>query len=95
MTDADVRKRCEELVNKMLGLTHRTPGQQMARVGWVFALYCSAYADGQRDGMERAADRIIQAHKSTDSDKWLDIASELKTQAANGAQINQAAGEGV
>lgn len=51
MADADVRKRCEELVNKILGLTHRTKEQQEARVKLLMALY----AEGQRDGIELAA----------------------------------------
>lgn len=51
MSDTVIQKQCEELVNKILGLTHRTPEQQEARVTLLMALY----VDGQRAGMEKAA----------------------------------------
>lgn len=81
MDEAMVRKRCEEILS----------GAPITSDELV--VYRAAYADGQRAGMERAADRIVKTHKSIDSDKWLDLASELKTQTADGAEIRQAAGE--
>lgn len=92
-SEADVRQRCEEVFRNATGHPSFI-GHNGVDLRDVFTeMICDAYADGQRAEMERAADRIVTAHKSTDSDKWLDLASELKTQAADGAAIRQAAGE--
>ncbi len=54
MTDADVRKRCEQVFRDATGHPSFI-GRGGVDLRDVFAgMICAAYADGQRDGMEQA-----------------------------------------
>ena len=82
MTDADVRKRCEQVFRDATGHPSFL-GRGGVDLRDVFAgMIRAAYADGQRDGMERAA----KMYEDWIAGKWFDA---MEFQDA----IRQAAGE--
>ena len=98
MTDADVRKRCEEWVSKQGLMEYDFVGNG----GWeptdtLVELVKTAYADGLRTGMEKAADRMLNAWVQFSVDWFKAVTKQEVLRDAFkqvSEQIRHAAGEG-